>query len=224
MIPGGISPLLITSSTSQWLVVDTWDVNTQGDLMSFPNSQSGDMFLFVASSDNSQPNIQSGNGVSVIERNQVNTVGYGIFGVPNPGSLTSFRMTDVLQDFDQAIAFTVRADNNFTNTNGVTYKGDSLRATGSGNTPSHDNLSSNYSANSLALQLVFWNRDNVNKNRWFPPSGATLIESSTSGSNTGSLAVSFQPIGAAGSYSWGAWGQLNVSDDWVTILVEIIEP
>jgi len=223
MIPGSIFPLFLTAG--EWLIVDTWDVNTQGDSMSFPNVQSGDMFFFVASSDVSTPDAQPESGLSVIERNRISYVGYGIFAAPSDGLINSFSMTAVLQNFDQAIAFTVRADNSFTNTNGVTYKGDSLRVTGSSDTPSHGNLSSNYSANSLALQLAFLDNDSVPKNLWVPPSGAALIESATSGSNDGALAASFQRIGAAGSYSWGAWGSLAPnSDNWVTILVEITKP
>ena len=225
MIPGSIFPLFVTEGAGEWLIVDTWDVNTEGNNMSFPNIQSGDMFFFVASSDNLTPDAQSGSGLSVIERNLTNNVGYGIFAAPADGSINSFPMTAALQNFNQAIAFTVRADNSFTNTNGVTYKGDSLRVTGILDPPSHGNLSSNYSANSLTLQLVFWGDDSIPKNLWVPPSGAALIESATSGSNTGSLAASFQMIGAAGSYSWGAWGSLTPNNDnWVTILVEITKP
>jgi hypothetical protein len=223
MIPGSIFPLFLTAG--EWLIVDTWDANTQGVNMSFPNIQSGDMFFFVASSDVLTPDVETGSGLSVIERNRISNLGYGIFATPADGSINSFNITDLLKSFDQAIAFTVRADNSFTNTNGVTYKGDSLRVTGSSDTPSHGNLSSNYSANSLALQLAFLDNDSIPKNLWVPPSGAALIESATSGSNDGALAASFQRIGAAGSYSWGAWGSLAPnSDNWVTILVEITKP
>ena len=229
MIPGSISSLFITER--DWQIVDTWSVRDQGNGMTFSNSLSGDICICFAQSDDDTPdNINFpfvSNPFSEISRGRAGLyfgeVGYGIFARVVTSNGESFNASSVINNYDSAIFFTVRGRRSFTSTSNVNWKGNSRRIEGRSDTPSHDNDSTDYSANSLALLGVFFDDDVVPASDWSPPSDATLI-GSDSDTGKGSVACAYQKLGAAGSYSWGAWGQLSKTDDWVTGIVEITKP
>jgi len=229
MIPGSISTLFL--APSDWKIVDTWSVSEQGNAMRFNNSLSGDIYICFAQSDDSTPdNINpafTSTPFNEIEKGREGStnhkVGYGIFARVVTSNGESFNADSVIYNYDSAIFFTVRAKRNFTSTRNVSWKGDSRRNVGYSDTPSHDNDSTSYSARSLALLGVFFDDDVVPPGDWVPPSDATLIGSDSDLGN-GSVASAYQKLGAAGNYSWGDWGSLSKTDDWVTGIVEITEP
>jgi len=231
MIPGSISTLFL--APSDWKIVDTWSVSEQGNAMRFNNSLSGDIYICFAQSDDSTPdNIHpffTSTPFNEIKRGRYgpppfyNQVGYGIFARVVTTNDEIIYASSVIDNYDSAIFFTVRAKRNFTSTSSVSWKDDARRNTGNSNTPSHDNDSTSYSARSLALLGVFFDDDVVPPGDWVPPSDATLIGSDSDFGN-GSVACAYQKLGAAGNYSWGDWGSLSKTDDWVTGIVEITEP
>lgn len=223
-----IQQALFAASLQNWELIDTWDVNSQGNSMSFPNVQVGDLYVAFAVNKNDfvllvdpplsvEIKVRSINGAGV---------GYCVIALDATVPAASFNNNSIF-DGDGEVAFEAvfwcvfRTTNSFTSGSNVTWKTGSVEEGTTSNSPSHNNNTESFSANSLAFQVVFIERD-IPSVDWVPPSGTTLIGDATS--SRGAVAIAYQEIGAAGTYSWGGWGQLSQSDNWLSGYVEVTQP
>lgn len=214
-----------SSVLSNWTLVDTWSNQTQGDNVSMPNTQSGDILLAFAG-------VRSGSPVGVIGSafttivsddngsNLTTNIGYGVFARKCSGS-TSLVTSNEFTNYDYVFYCAFRTLNAFTSASSVLWKG--VTGTGTSFTPTHNNTVANFGMNSLALPAVWYSR--TVGSTWVPPANTTLVGSDgDSFANKGSVAVSSQEIGPAGNYSWGAWGSTNIIKYWMTGYVEVQQP
>ena len=219
----GIQQALFAGSSvlANWTLVDTWSNQTQGDNVSMPNTQSGDILLaFVGLRDSDRPD--AGSTFTTIRRgdNGSNNIGYGVFAKVCSGA-TSFSTSNEFNTYDYVFYCAFRTLNAFTSTSSVSWKG--VTGTGTGFIPTHNNTVANFGMNSLALPAVWYER--AVGSTWVPPSNTTLVGSDNRSANDrGSVAVSSQEIGPAGNYSWGAWGATNINKYWMTGYVEVQQP
>lgn len=210
-----------SSVSANWPLVDTWTNAAQGDSVSMPNTQSGDILLaFLGWRSIFTP--AAGSTFTTITRfnNGGNNIGCGVFAKVCSGP-TSFSTSLEFASYDYVFYCAFRASSALTNTSSVSWK--DITSINDNNAPTHANTIKSFGMNSLALPAVWFSRTVTST--WVPPANATLVGSDNEVAlNTGSVAVSSQEIGAAGNYSWGAWGQTDISNDWLTGYVEVQQP
>ena len=203
-----------SSGSAGWTLVDTWSNYTQGRNVSMPDTQSGDMLLaFAGRRNQSDPPSNIGNFSTIIRGDLgLKNLGYGVFARVCSGA-TSFSTTNMLSNTDYVFYCAFRASSALTNTSSVSWK--DITSINDNNAPTHANTIKSFGMNSLALPAVWFSRTVTST--WVPPANATLVGSHNEVAlNAVLVAVSSQEIGAAGNYSWGAWGQTDISNDWLT--------
>ena len=209
-----------SSVLSNWTLVDTWSNRTQGDNVSMPNTQSGDILLaFLGLRSGNRPD--AGSTFTTIKRgdNGSNMIGYSLSAKVCSGP-TSFPTNNEFNDYDYVFYCAFRTLNAFTSTSSVSWK--DVVVTGTSTTPTHRNSIASFGMNSLALPAVWYER--TIGSTWVPPANTTLVGSDNANSDKGSVAVSSQEIGTAGIYSWGAWGSTDRDRFWLTAYVEVQQP
>ena len=220
----GIQQALFAGSSvlENWTLVDTWSNDAQGDNVSMPNTQSGDILLAFAGFRSGSPVGVIGSAFTTIvsDDNGSNNIGYGVFARKCSGS-TSLVTSNEFTNYDYVFYCAFRTLNAFTSASSVLWKG--VTGTGTSFTPTHNNTVANFGMNSLALPAVWYSR--TVGSTWVPPANTTLVGSDgDSFANKGSVAVSSQEIGPAGNYSWGAWGATDQNKYWMTGYVEVQQP
>lgn len=219
----GIQQALFAGSSSNWTLVDTWSNQTQGDNVSMPNTQSGDILLAFLGNRAEAQAPDSSSGWSQIRRREAGDLNYSIFAAVITSANTQFSTSNNFQDYDYAFFCAFRTSSAFTSTSSVLWRGQS--DDGYGESPTNNDRVRSFAMNSLALQVVWYER--TIGSIWVPPANTTLVGSDgDDGTNNGSVAVSSQEIGTAGNYSWGAWGDTDAgsSDYWLTGYVEVQQP
>ena len=211
-----------SSVLENWTLVDTWSNAAQGDNVSMPNTQSGDILLaFVGRRDSNPPGVIGSTFTTIVRGdNGSDNIGYGVFAKVCSGA-TSLVTSTEFNNYDCVFYCAFRTLNAFTSTSSVLWKGET--GNGTGITPTHNNTVANFGMNSLALPAVWYSR--AVGSTWVPPANTTLVGSDNQSANDkGSVAVSSQEIGPAGNYSWGAWGATNINKYWMTGYVEVQQP
>ncbi len=212
-----------SSVLSNWTLVDTWSDTTQGDNVSMPNTQSGDILLaFVGRRSSNDPGNASNFDTIEKQDNGSNNIGYGVYAQICSGA-TSFLTSNEGWNYDYVFYCAYRTLNAFTTTSSVLWI--ARTDTGNNNNPTHNDDVKSFAMNSLALPCVWYSRGVGST--WVPPAGATLVgsdDNNTSFSDKGSVAVCSQEIGPAGNYSWGAWGTTDRNQPWMTAYVEVQQP
>ena len=211
-----------SSVLENWTLVDTWSNAAQGDNVSMPNTQSGDILLAFVGRRSSSPPGASATFTTIVsgDNGSNDNIGYGVFAKVCSGA-TSFSTSNEFTDYDYVFYCAFRTLNAFTSASSVLWKGKTGNL--SSNIPTHNNTVANFGMNSLALPAVWYER--AVGSIWVPPANTTLVGSDSDlDSQKGSVAVSSQEIGPAGYYSWGAWGNTNLNKYWMTGYAEIQQP
>ena len=211
-----------SSVLENWTLVDTWSNAAQGDNVSMPNTQSGDILLaFVGRRGSNPPGVIGSTFTTIVsDDNGSNNIGYVVSAKVCSGA-TSFLTSNEFNNYDYVFYCAFRTLNAFTSTSSVLWKG--VTGNDGGTTPTHNNTVANFGMNSLALPAVWYER--AVGSTWVPPANTTLVGSDNQSANDkGSVAVSSQEIGPAGNYSWGAWGATNINKYWMTGYVEVQQP
>ena len=209
-----------SSVSANWPLVDTWTNAAQGDSVSMPNTQSGDILLaFLGWRSIFTP--AAGSTFTTITRfnNGGNNIGCGVFAKVCSGP-TSFSTSFEFANYDYVFYCAFRALNAFTSPSSVLWKVGT--GNGSTTTPTHNNTVASFGTNSLALPVAWYSL--TASPPWVPPANTALVGVDNPSNNTGSVAVSSQEIGTAGGYSWGAWGSMNTGVFWTTGYVEVQQP
>lgn len=212
-----------SSVSANWTLVDTWSNATQGDSVSMPNTQSGDILLaFVGRRSSNDPGNAANFDTIRRSDNGTNNIGYGVYAQICSGA-TSFLTSNEWTDYDYVFYCAYRTLNAFTTTSSVLWK--DVTATGNDYNPTHNNTVKSFVMNSLALPCVWYAR--TVSSTWVPPANTTLVGSDNNNptfNDKGSVAVCSQEIGPAGGYSWGAWGTTDIDNNWMTAYVEVRQP